>query len=577
MIKDFLKRRWPFYLAGIIMLIIVDTLQLLIPRFISKAVDTLNTSTPDISLIAILSWSIVGVALGMFLSRFFWRFFIIGSSRKFVYEARNYLYKKILSLDMSFFDKNRSGDLMAHFTNDMNNVERMLGPGIVLMVDALFMSSITLFFMATTVGWRLTFIALIPLPFIIVISASFGKFIFTRSKTVQDTFSDMSGFIEESIDGIRIVKTFSILPKFEKIFSTKANNNFKANISLIKLWGVMWPSIHFISSLAYFLAIVYGGPMVIKGTVSLGAFIAFNSYIGMIVWPLTAYGWVINMIQRGRASYARIRKILETPPLVTEPEEPVEIKSIDSIKIENLNFSYPFTERLVLKDVSMEIKSGQLVGIVGTVGSGKSTLVKIISKFYPVGKGHLFINGIDINYIPSDIVRTKISYVPQETFLFSTSVEENIAFGMEDYNEELVEAYASLSAVDKDIKQFPEGYKTVVGERGVSLSGGQKQRVTIARALMRNADVYIFDDCLSAVDPETEEKIISSLRNTMKDKTMIIITHRLKVLRNANIIYVLDEGKIVEKGSHEELLSKGGLYAQMYRKQMIEEELEETN
>lgn len=573
LIKEFLKKRWPFYLAGIITLIVVDTLQLFVPKFISKAIDSLNVETPDISLAQLMALGIVGIAIGMFITRFLWRIFIMGSSRKFSYEARKVLYDKILSLDMSFFDKHRSGDLMAHFTNDMNNIERMFGPGIVMMVDAIFMSSITLFFMATSVGWHLTLIALIPLPIIALISLTFGKFIYKRSRKVQDTFSDLSGFTEETIDGIRVVKTFSILPKFQEIFSKRALNNFKATISLIKIWGIMWPLIHFISSLAYFLTIVYGGPMVINSKITLGEFFAFNNYIGMIVWPLTAFGWVINILQNGRASYARIKKILDTQPQVKEPLQPVEIDRIKSIMIKNLNYAYPGTNRLVLKNVNMIIEEGQLVGIVGTVGSGKSTIVKIISKLYPVERNHVYINGVDINDIPSEIVRTKISYVPQETFLFSSSVKNNIAFGLEDFDEWQVKEYAMISAVHRDIEKFPKGYDTIVGERGVTLSGGQKQRITIARALMRDADVYIFDDCLSAVDPETEEQIIKSLRRSMQNKTMVIITHRLKVLQDADIIYVFDDGEIVEKGKHDDLLKKEGLYARMYRKQLIEEEL----
>ena len=573
MIKEFLKKRWPFYLAGILTLIVVDTLQLFVPKFISRAVDGLNVETPDVSLAKLMALGIIGIAVGMFITRFLWRIFIIGSARKFTYEARKVLYDKILSLDMSFFDKHRSGDLMAHFTNDMNNIERMFGPGIVMMVDAIFMSSITLFFMATSVGWHLTLIAIIPLPIIAFISLTFGKFIYRRSRKVQDTFSDLSGFTEETIDGIRVVKTFSILPKFQEIFSNRAFNNFSATISLIKVWGIMWPLIHFVSSLSYFLTIVYGGPMVVNSKITLGEFFAFNNYIGMIVWPLTAFGWVINILQNGRASYSRIKKILDTQSTVKEPSKPVKIDKIKSIIIKKLDYSYPSTNRLVLKSIDMIIEEGQLVGIVGTVGSGKSTIVKIISKLYPVERGHVFINGVDINDISSETVRTKISYVPQETFLFSTSVKNNISFALDNFDEWKVKEFAMMSAVHKDIENFPKGYDTIVGERGVTLSGGQKQRITIARALMRDADVYIFDDCLSAVDPETEEQIIKSLRKSMQNKTMVIITHRLKVLQDADMIYVFDDGEIVERGKHNELLQNEGLYARMFRKQLIEEEL----
>uniref|UniRef100_A0A7C5U5A4 ABC transporter ATP-binding protein n=1 Tax=Fervidobacterium nodosum TaxID=2424 RepID=A0A7C5U5A4_9BACT len=571
MLLDFLKKRWYFYIFGIIALIVIDLLQLFVPKVVAKAVNAIQT-IKDLSEVRIFVFSILGLAFGMLLGRFWWRYFIMGSSRYFDYYAKKNLFDKILGLDMHFFDKHRSGDIMAYFTNDVATVERMLGIGVVQLTDAVFMSSMTIFFMATSTNWKLTLIALSPLPGIILISALFGKLIFRRSRKVQDVYSELSGYTEETMDGIRIIKSFSIIPKIEELFEKRAKENFQATIALIRVWGVMWPLVHFVGTLAFFLALTVGGPMVVKGTVTLGDYIAFNSYIGMLIWPLTAYGMVMNVIQQGRASLQRLKELQSVESLVKEPEEPVKINSIEKIEIKNLSFKYPGTERYVLNNVDFTVKKGQFIGIVGTVGSGKSTLVKIISKLYPVEHGRVFINDVDINTLHSKDIRRLISYVPQETFLFSNSVKENVAFALNEYDFEKVKEMIRLSAIEEDVEKFPEKYDTIVGQRGVMLSGGQKQRLTIARALMRQADVYIFDDCLSAVDPETEQDIIETLRTKMKGSTMIIITHRLKVLQNADIIYVLDQGRIIEKGNHYDLIENEGLYARMYRKQLVIDE-----
>ncbi len=570
MLKEFIKKRWYFYLFGVIILVIIDLLQLFVPKVLSKAIDAVPTIT-SMNEVKVFVWSIIGLAFGMLAGRFWWRYFIMGTSRYFDYITKKYLFEKILNLDMHFFDKHRSGDIMAYFTNDVPMVERMLGMGVVQLTDALFMTFTTVFFMATSTNWKLTLTSLIPLPGIIVISLLFGRIIFKRSRRVQDVYSELSGYTEETMDGVRVIKSFSIQTKMAQLFEKRARENFNANIALIKIWGVMWPLIHFVGSLAYFVVLTVGGPMVINNTVTLGDFIAFNSYVGMLIWPLTAYGMVMNTIQQGRAAMQRIEEMFSVKPLVVEPEEPVPLDEIETIEVKNLTFSYPGTQREVLRNVDFELKTGQFIGIVGTVGSGKSTLVKVISKLYPVESEKVFINGIDINQLHSRDIRRLISYVPQETFLFSDSVSQNVAFGMEKYDIEKVKEMAKLAAVDEDIERFPEKYETMVGQRGVMLSGGQKQRLTIARALMRNASVYIFDDCLSAVDPETEQEIIKTLREEMKGSTMIIITHRLKVLHNADVIYVLDQGRILEKGSHYELLENEGLYARMYRKQLVVE------
>jgi len=487
------------------------------------------------------------------------------------------LFKKLLELSQSFFDFTPSGDLMARFTNDVRALQMMTSSAVVMLTDALFLSIVTFTAMGYLVNWRLTLIACIPFPLLALVSLTFGKLIHERFMQVQERFSDLTRIAEETVSGIRVVKSCAIENTMFERFSNIAKANIRSNMNLVKIWGLLYPLFELIGGSGVVIALIIGGKMVIFGTITLGEFVTFNVYLGMLIWPMIAMGWVLNVIQRGRASLKRIRKILDEKSLVAEPESPKKVQIHGNIDIHNLTFAYPGNERTVLKNISMKIRKGWFVGITGKTGSGKSTLIKLLLKMYPAPNGTIFLEGVDINNIPEEHLRDFVSYVPQEPFLFSTTIKENILFSVEESFGEQVEEYAKLAQVHEDITGFPDGYDTVVGERGITLSGGQKQRVTLARGLIKPAPVVILDDCLSAVDVDTEQRIIDKLKKMLGERTLIVITHRLKVLAKADIIYVFDDGRIVESGSHDQLVSKDGLYRRMYELQLKEEQVLERS
>ncbi|PLV59971.1 ABC transporter ATP-binding protein [Thermotoga sp. KOL6] len=570
-LADFLKKNWYKYLFGFLSLVTVDLLQVYVPRVVGRIVDTLNTGTTDFATLKIMIGWIMAAASGMFIGRFLWRYFLGGASRKFLLETMNMMFSKMLSLTPGFFDRIKSGELMARFTNDLSLLRRVLGQGAILLFDSFIMIVMVFIFMIGNVGWKLSWISFAPLLLLIPTSMSFGRLIHRKVAEVQKSFSGLSGFTEETVSGIRVVKSFSSEDISFKLFEEKAKKNFGDTIGSIKISSIFRPLISLIAFSSFFLALLYGGRAVINETISLGDFIAFNSYLGMLVWPMMAYGFMVDLFQRGRAAMKRLDTIFTAQPEVKEPEKPIRIEHFEEFVIRDLTYKYPMSDRVVLKNIYMEIKRGDMIGIVGSVGSGKTTIAKLLMKLYPVERGKIFVNGIDINDVSSENLRSLVTLVPQETFLFSDTIRNNITMGMENVDEGKIEKATKLAAVYDDIMNFPEKFDTIVGERGVTLSGGQKQRITIARALIRDFEIYIFDDCLSAVDPETEERIINSIRNKMKGKTIIVITHRLKVLKDADKIYVLDDGTIVEEGTHEELIRKKGVYSKMYRKQLIEE------
>lgn len=463
---------------------------------------------------------------------------------------------------------------MALATNDLNAVRMALGNGVIMMTDSIVLTIATIIIMFT-INVKLTLLAIIPLPFVALVSLVFGKSMHRKFLKVQEAFSKLTDVVQENFSGIRIIKSF-VQEEKEYIKFTKENeHNFDANMSFIKVWGVFSPLIEFISSLSFVMLIGFGGLYVIYGRVSLGEFITFNMYLGNLVWPMMAIGWVINVIQRGFASLERIEKVLNIPPEIIDDDVDSDADLNGDIEINDLTFVYPDAANPALSNINLKVKRGQTLGIVGRTGSGKTTLVNLLLRLYNVESNKIFINKFDINKIPISVLRENIGFVSQDAFLFSTTVAENINLANEHLDMEKVIQSSKDADIYDNLIDFPDKFETMVGERGVTLSGGQKQRISISRALIKDPEILIFDDCLSAVDAKTEVKILNNLKRIMKERTSIIISHRISAVKDADIIAVLDHGKIVELGNHNELLLQNGIYHDIYEKQLIEQELQE--
>lgn len=562
------------YLLGIIFLIIVDGVQLIPPKLVGFLTDSIQKGTATSGLIITYIIYIILIYLCIVIGRFMWRVFIFGTSRYIEYDIRNTLFKHLQSLSANFFNHNKTGDLMSHATNDLNSVRQALAGGVVMTIDAVVMTLSTVIIMLS-INVKLTLLVLIPLPFLTIMARRFGKSMHRKFTRIQEAISKLTDMVQENFSGIRVVKSFVQEAKEYEKFTKENQNNFDANMSLIKTWGLFSPLVEFIASLSFIILLGVGGIYVMYGHISLGDFITINMYLGSLVWPMMAIGWVMNQLQRGLASFERIENILNQKPEIFD-KDPDKVNSINGdINIKNLTFTYPDTEEPALKNINLTIKKGQTLGIIGKTGSGKSTLVNLLVRLFNVKTGEININGHDINRIPLSVLRTNIGFVPQDSFLFSTNIAENINLGLETLDMKKVYQSAMDADIYDNIMDFTNKFETVVGERGVTLSGGQKQRVSIARALIKDPEILIFDDCLSAVDANTEVKILSSLKKIMKDKTSIIISHRISAVKDSDLIIVLDNGEILERGVHQELLDKKGLYSSIYEKQLIEQKIQE--
>ncbi len=569
----FIEHKWA-YLLGVVWLIFVDILQLILPEILRSFTDGLQANL--IGRTEIIRYGLYMLVIGFLLAffRFLWRIFIIGTSKKLEFELRNKLFSHLLRLSTNYFNKSKTGDLMAHATNDINAVRMALGPGIVMVVDAVFITVIATVMMFLTTDVRLTLLALFPLPFLALASGRFGKIINMRFRKVQESFSSLTETVQENLSGIRVVKTFVQENKEVDKFAEKNQNVFNKQMHLIKIFGIFQPLIMAISSLSYLIVIVYGGTLVINRDISLGDFIAFNSYLALLIWPMMAAGWVVNILQRGSASMARINTILDVEPEIIDREDAVSIEQPrGDVRFINTSFQFPDTDKYALENFNLDIPAGSTIGVIGRTGSGKSTVASLLLHLFEAQEGEIRVDGLPIEKIKIDSLRKHIGYVDQDSFLFSTTIADNIAFGVDEASQEEVERVAKIAQVHDNILDFPEGYETFVGERGVTLSGGQKQRISIARALIKDPQILILDDSLSAVDTDTEEKILTHLKKEMETKTSILIAHRISTIKDCDKIVVLDDGKILEEGTHEELLKNKNLYFELYQKQLLEEEI----
>ncbi len=573
-VLDFVKRHKAKYIFGIIFVLVVDVLQMVLPRIIGQITDDMQNRTINKAMLLSYAGLILLVALLTMTFRYLYRIYIIGTEKKLEYELRKKLFDHMLTLSSKYYNTHKTGDLMAHATNDINAVRMAAGMGVLLLVDTVFLTISVIIIMLATIDIRLTLIALSPLPLIAIFSMVFGKFIHKRFTQVQEAFSGLTERVQESLSGIRVVKAFVQERPVLEQFNAASQKSLEKNMRLAKLWGIMFPLGQMVATLSYIIAFSYGGIQVINGHISLGEFIAFNTYLGLLIWPMMSFGWIMNIVQRGSASLDRINVILTAIPDIKD-NDPLPIGSIEGhIEFENVSFSYNKKQEPVLKDININLEPGRTLAIIGETGSGKTSLVNLILRLYDISGGKLKIDGSPIDRIPLSTLRTSIGYVPQDSFLFSTSIRENIAFGVEKASIKEIEEAAKTAQIYDNIMDLPDGFDTIVGERGVTLSGGQKQRVSIARALIKDPKILILDDSLSAVDTDTEERILQGLKVIMKDRTSIIIAHRISSIKHADEIIVLDNGQIVERGRHDRLIDLKGHYYSLYHKQLLEEELD---
>ncbi len=570
LLKDFFRKNAWRYALGVLWLIVVNAAQLVIPYLLGYITDQIEAGQVTSSDLWRFAGYIMAIAAVIVVCRYFWRIYIMGNARKLEFYLRDMLFSHLQKLSANFYNEHKTGDLMAHATNDVNAVRMALGLGIIMLTDSIFLTIATVMIMSQVIDLRLTALALVPLPFMAMLVTLTGRLIHVRFKAVQVAFSDMTDRVQENLSGIRVIKTFVQEDAEVKRFDQVARHLIHKNMDLVRVWGLFMPLVQFISGLSYLIVLGYGGILVIEGAISLGDFVAFNTYLAMLIWPMMALGWVINVLQRGASSMERLKILLETEPEVVDGPD---VKEVDRLKgeleIRNLDFSYP-DGTAVLENICIKLPQGNTLAIIGRTGSGKSSLANLILRLYDPPSGSIYIDGVDINQIPLEVLRRDIGYVPQDVFLFSATLHENIAFADDGFSREQVEEAARLAQVYDNIVEFPKKFDTLSGERGVTLSGGQKQRMTIARALIKNPALLILDDCLSAVDTDTEEKILRGLRRFMTGRSSIIISHRVSTVQDADEIVVMDQGRIVERGTNEELLKAGGLYRQLYHKQQLE-------
>lgn len=581
LLRPYLVENRIFIFLGLISLIAVDILQLIIPRIIKWVVDDLTTLDIDAARLMTFAFYIAGIALLIGIFRYFWRFFLLGVSRRVEEGLRNQLFQHLQTLSPSYFDRVKTGDLMAHATNDIMHIRMAIGMGIVAITDAVLLGAAAIGFMAY-INARLTLFVLIPMPLIVFGTRFFSKRMHRRYGAVQASFSDLTEAVRERFAGIRIIKAFTREEESKKHLNDKSRDYIEKNLRLVRITGTFFPLMMLFSNVSMATVLFLGGRQTIFGTISPGDFVAFIAYVGIITWPMMALGWVTNLIQRGKASLDRINQILETDPKIYDKKTAMSLPKIDgTIAFQNVFFDYESCEKEdrvqnrktshVLSEISLQVQQGQTLGIVGPPGAGKSTILSLIPRLYDVCSGKILIDDTDIRDIQLAQLRSSISFVPQEPFLFAGTIRENILLENETVDEQQLLIAVKAASLDETIRDLADGFDTIVGEKGVVLSGGQKQRIALARAFLQDSPILLLDDPISQVDMETGTNIVKYIREMTHKKTTIIVSHRLSALSFADKIIVLENGKIIASGTHVQLMETSTYYAQTYKLQEIEE------
>ncbi|MBL0385305.1 ATP-binding cassette domain-containing protein [Tumebacillus sp. ITR2] len=574
--KIFLDLLWYFkrekraYVIGVITLLVIAMLDMIPPYAVGLIVDGVKDQT--LTMNSLLKWAatIVGVAMVVYFLRFLWRIFLFGASSRLARLLRNRLYEHFTKMSPQFFHQRRTGDLMAHATNDISAIELTAGDGVLTLVDSISMGSIVILTMATTISWKLTLFALLPMPIMAWASSRYGNMMHERFHAAQEAFSTINDKVQENISGVRVVKAFGQEEAEKADFKRLSDDVVEKNIRVAKIDALFDPTILLVVGCSYLLSVAIGARYVMHGEITLGELTQFTILLGHLIWPMLAFGWLFNIVERGRASYDRVDALLNVKATVVNQEGATEDIPTGELRYEINTFTYPEKETPALRDLHITLPQGHTLGIVGKTGAGKTTLLKLLLREFDVTNGDLKIGGTSIYDTTLSSLRSAVGYVPQDHFLFSATLAENIAFGRPEATQAEIEQAAKLACIHDDILHFAEGYATLVGERGVTLSGGQKQRISIARALLLNPEVLILDDSLSAVDAKTEKAILDALQANRQNKTTLISAHRLSAIEHAEQIIVLDDGAISERGTHDQLMNEDRWYATMYQRQQLE-------
>lgn len=575
----FFKKEKKRYLIGVTFLALTSVINLVPPRILGLMADQLDKGHISWQEYGLLILTIIFAALLLYGFRYFWRRQIWGGAAELELQLRSKLFRHFMEMDRTFYQRHRTGDLMAHATNDVSAIQEVAGEGVLTLVDSLLMSVSTMIAMIIFVDWRLTIVALIPLPFLAWGAWKLGDQLYDAFDESQAAFSRLNNKTQESVSGIKVLKTFGQGKEDTQAFNDMIANTIKINKRVFKWDSLFDPLGTLLIGLTYTITIIYGGLLVSNRALTIGQLVSFIAYIGNMVWPMFAIGYLFNILERGSASYDRVEKLLDEKPAITDQnaDQSIHAQDIDGdLKYEVKSFAYPDEPQIpVLHNIDFTLKTGQTLGLVGKVGAGKTTIIQLLLREFDQYDGKITLNGHDIREIPLNVLLRQISYVPQNNYLFSTSIQKNIAFSDANSDESAVISAAKKSDLHNDILQMPGGYNTLIGENGVSLSGGQKQRMSIARALLKQSKILVLDDALSAVDARTEMAILKSLRQERKGKTTLIATHRLTSVMGADLILVLKDGRIVERGTHDQLLAENGWYADMWQRQELEEKVGE--